>query len=225
VASVLLIPWTYTEIKSDAKDLRTKEGDRGEAGIRGIRNDATMRTRERGMTNTIRFLAGVIHSVAAIFADRSEPKASGAGPKKRVGIWVDSQKAFIVSVVKDSQSAEPPERVSMVRIDADREPRRKTTAGPGNGKAAYDPRDTCVEGKMDDGLRRRMKKYFQQIVAHTGDAEQILVFGPGRVKFGLEQEMRKIKRLSLKLLPVETTDALTERQIAAKVKAFFNSEP
>jgi hypothetical protein len=50
-----------------------------------------------------------------------------------------------------------------------------------------------------------------------------LIFGPGKAKGELEKEMHRSKSLALKVIPLETTDKMTEKQIAAKVRKFFAS--
>ena len=55
------------------------------------------------------------------------------------------------------------------------------------------------------------------------DAQKILIFGPGEAKIELEREIKKSKVLASRIVGVETTDKMTERQIKAREKEFFMS--
>lgn len=143
---------------------------------------------------------------------------------KRVGIWVDSKKAFIVSVVKDDLDVDAKPKTSMMRIDSDVESHLRLSGGSRSRLTPYGPQEAAVDGKIDARRRRQLRKYFQEIIRNVEDAEKILIFGPGGAKLALEKEFRKFRRFASRVLPVETIDKMTEGQIMSKVKAFFNSD-
>jgi len=109
-----------------------------------------------------------------------------------------------------------------MRIDSDVEIRFRLAGGSRNRKVPNRPQEIAVDGKVDARRRRQLHKYFQEIIRHVEDAEKILIFGPGKAKLELEKEFRKSRRFASRVLPVETTDKMTEGQITAKVRAFFN---
>jgi hypothetical protein len=56
------------------------------------------------------------------------------------------------------------------------------------------------------------------------DAKQIYIFGPGEAKIELKKEIEKNNVFLDKISDIETTDKLTEPQIVAKVKKYFEKE-
>jgi hypothetical protein len=58
------------------------------------------------------------------------------------------------------------------------------------------------------------------VISHIRDADSILIFGPGEAKGELKKRLES-KGLGGRIVAVETTDKMTERQIAAKVRAYF----
>ena len=162
--------------------------------------------------------------LAQFFASiRLDKKAADIVLNKRVGIWVDSKKAFIVSVVKDELDAYNKPKTRLMRIDSDVDSHIRLSGGSRSRQVPYGPQEISVDGKIDARRRRQLHKYFQEIIRHVEDAEKILIFGPGRAKLELEKEFLKFRRFASRVLPVETTDKMTEGQITAKVKAFFNA--
>jgi hypothetical protein len=57
-------------------------------------------------------------------------------------------------------------------------------------------------------------------IACIRDAESILIFGPGEAKGGLQKRIAK-NNLGARIVGIETVDKMTDRQIAAKVRQYF----
>lgn len=174
------------------------------------------------MKNRLFSLPVLAQFIASMKMDK---KAADIVVNKRVGIWVDSKKAFIVSVARDELDVHNKPKTRLMRIDSDVESHLRLSGGSRNRKIPYGPQEIAVDGKIDARRRRQLRKYFQEIIRHVEDAEKILIFGPGRAKLELEKEFRKHRKFASRVLPVETTDKMTEGQITAKVKAFFNANP
>jgi hypothetical protein len=58
------------------------------------------------------------------------------------------------------------------------------------------------------------------VIACIRDAEYILIFGPGEAKGELKQRLGKNK-LDGRIVHMETIDRMTDHQIAAKVRQYF----
>jgi len=56
------------------------------------------------------------------------------------------------------------------------------------------------------------------------EAKHIYVFGPGEAKIELKKEIEKNNMFLNKISDIETSDKLTEPQIVAKVKKYFEKE-
>jgi hypothetical protein len=77
---------------------------------------------------------------------------------------------------------------------------------------------------MDSRYRKYLNIYFQQIINLLKEAKRIFIFGPGEAKIELKKMIEKNKLFSNKISDIETTDKLTEPQIVAKVKKYFEQK-
>ena len=140
--------------------------------------------------------------------------------KKYVGIWLDHREAFVVSLVKDQPFAG--ENQEMIeRIESDIERRVRLSGGSRSRKTPYGPQDISVDSKQEDRFKLQLREYFKEILLRIGDADEILIFGPGEAKIELKKEIETSKRLANRIKKIESADKMTKRQIAAKVRAFF----
>ena len=80
-------------------------------------------------------------------------------------------------------------------------------------------RTTAAKGNSAANFTVTMTRSFQLI----RDADSILLFGPGEAKGELKKRLEKDK-LGARIEAVETEDAMTDRQIAAKVREYFHKK-
>jgi stalled ribosome rescue protein Dom34 len=125
--------------------------------------------------------------------------------KKTVGLWIDHRKALIVIVSDKGEETK--------QIESGMEKHVRFSGG-----------SRSEEGKADDQRDRQftghLNRYYEKVISHLGDAESILVFGPGEAKGELEKRIAS-KGLSGRIVGIETVDKMTDRQIAAKVRQHF----
>lgn len=131
---------------------------------------------------------------------------------KHIGLWIDHEKAFIVSLV-DGQ-----EKIS--KIESQVESHIKTLGGS-RGATPYGPQEVATERKLTERRKQHLHKYYQKVIDEIKDAQRIYIFGPGNAKLELEKEIKKSKQLAPKIAAVEVADKMTEGQMAAKVREFF----
>ncbi len=62
--------------------------------------------------------------------------------------------------------------------------------------------------------------YYDAVIASIRDAESILIFGPGDAKGELKKRLKR-NNLGGRIVGIETVDKMTDRQIAAKVRKYF----
>jgi len=124
---------------------------------------------------------------------------------EQVGIWIDHREAFVVFVGGGSEKTE--------RVESGMEKHVRFS-----GHAAAE------EGSADDQRDRQfaahLDRYYDAVIAHVRDATSILLFGPGEAKGEFEKRLAS-KGLGARIVGVETTDKMTDRQIAAKVRQHF----
>lgn len=63
--------------------------------------------------------------------------------------------------------------------------------------------------------------YFDEVIRQVGQPESLLIFGPGEAKLQLKARLGRSSRLSDRIVGIETTDKMTDPQIAAKVKEHY----
>ena len=73
---------------------------------------------------------------------------------------------------------------------------------------------------MDNKFTEQLNKFYQKVIARIREADAILIFGPGEAKGELEKRIAH-EKVRARIVGTETTDKLTVRQIAAKVRKSF----
>ena len=125
--------------------------------------------------------------------------------KKVAGLWIDHRKVVIVIVSDKGEETK--------QIESGMEKHVRFSGG-----------SRAEEGKADDQRDRQftghLNTYYDEVIAHIGDAESILIFGPGEAKGELEKRLAN-KGLGGRIVGIETVDKMTARQIAAKVRQRF----
>jgi len=132
--------------------------------------------------------------------------------KRVVGLWIDHRKAVIVAVVGEGKEI-------ILTMKSHMEPHARF-AGGSRSKGQH----KSIEATAEDGQERRfehhLNTYYDEVISHIGYAEAILLFGPGEAKAELKERLES-KGLARQIVGVETTDKMTDRQIAAKVRRHF----
>jgi hypothetical protein len=131
--------------------------------------------------------------------------------KTKVGLWIDHKKAIVVSVTDKG------EELGLVISKAEKQVRR---SGDSPLKGPYETRHVPADDKKQKALTQHLNIYYDAVIAAIGDAESILIFGPGEAKGELKKRLKKNNLAGL-IAGIETADKMTERQIAVKVRKFF----
>jgi TusA-related sulfurtransferase len=131
--------------------------------------------------------------------------------KTTVGLWIDHRKAVITIV-----SAEKEETIEILS-SVEKQPGRY--AGVRSTTRYNKP--VPVDGSRERKFTGDLNQYYAEVIAAIGDAESILIFGPGEAKGELKKRLEHAK-LGGNIIAVETTDKMTDRQIAAKVREYFH---
>jgi hypothetical protein len=128
-----------------------------------------------------------------------------------VGLWIDHRKAIVVSVTDKG------EEIAVTISGVERQLRR---SGDSPLKGPYESQQVPADGSRQRTLTGHLKPYYDAVIANIGDAESILIFGPGEAKGELKKRLEQ-SRLGGRIAGVETVDKMTNRQIAAKVRQRF----
>lgn len=124
--------------------------------------------------------------------------------KKQVGLWIDHRQAFLVFVGDDGEETK--------RVDSDMEKHVRFSGVESPDGAADDQRDRRFSAHLD--------QYYDRVITCLGDAQSILLLGPGEAKGELRKRLES-KGLGARIVGVETADKMTDRQVVAKVRQHF----
>ena len=123
---------------------------------------------------------------------------------KKVGLWLDHNKAVIVSI---SNTGEERKRITSgmehyVHFSSN-------GTGDSSAKDARDPR-----------FLNHLSEYYDKVIAHIGDAMSIQIFGPGKAKYELQKRLES-EGMSDNIVSVDDAESLTDRQVAKRVRERF----
>jgi len=125
--------------------------------------------------------------------------------KKQAGLWIDHKEAIVVFIEGDAEETK--------RIESGMEKHVRFSEG-------NRPEDGAADDQRDRHFAAHLTKYYDDVIDNIGDAESILLFGPGEAKGELKKRLAA-KGLGDRVVGVETTDKMTHHQIAAKVRQHF----
>jgi hypothetical protein len=131
--------------------------------------------------------------------------------KTTVGLWIDHRKAIIVAVTDKG------EETGLVISKAEKQLRR---SGDSPLKGSYESSQVPASDRRQRALTGYLNIYYDAVIASIRDAESILIFGPGDAKGELKKRLKR-NNLGGRIVSIETVDKMTDRQISAKVRQYF----
>jgi len=131
----------------------------------------------------------------------------------KAGIWMDKKTAFIVTL--DQNEA----KLEKVGSEADFRPR---IDGEGKAYTRFGDQYYTEEKKQQARLEKQLRDYYEALFNKIKDREELYVFGPAEGKTEFEKLLRE-KKTFMGSVTLQTHGKLTENQIVAEVKNFFNS--
>lgn len=85
------------------------------------------------------------------------------------------------------------------------------------------PQDVVQDSKYLERKKHQTKKYFRTLAESISDADAIALFGPSDTAQKFRKELGVTqKKLSSKIKSVTKADSMTDNQIIALVKGFYN---
>ena len=123
---------------------------------------------------------------------------------KRVGLWIDRDKAVIVSIADNIEARR------IITSDMDHYVLYSTVV-PGDGSP---------ENPRDRRFWNHLGEYYDKIVEHIRDAAEIQIFGPAIAKYELQQHLES-EGLATRIVSLEDAEKLTDLEIATRVQKRF----
>src|SRR5512143_3986181 len=132
--------------------------------------------------------------------------------KTTVGLWIDHRKAIIVTVTDKGE-----EIGGLIISQVEKQLRR---SGDSPLKGSYEPQQVHADDSRQRTLTGHLNIYYDAVIASIRDAESILILGPGDSKGELKKRLER-NNLGGRIVGVETVDKMTDSQIEAKVRKYF----
>lgn len=135
--------------------------------------------------------------------------------KSKAGVWIDHKRAIVVLLTDAGQEIKRFQSVL------------EQPARPANGSRSrnkYTPNDFVAEDRRERKLVGGRTKVYDDVLACIRGADSLLILGPGEAKgeFYKHIKSKKLRGITVEL---ETTDKLTERQLAARLSEHFTKTP
>ncbi len=124
-------------------------------------------------------------------------------PKQYAGVWLDSQHAMILAQSEN-------ENGDFAILD-------KVRAGEYHGGKG--------EHAMNNADQSNNLKYYKSIANLLLKYDEILVFGPGKSQEQLLNFLKENAQFNNKKISIDNSKHLTDPQMIAKVRDFFNPHP
>ncbi len=134
---------------------------------------------------------------------------------KKIGIWMDRQKAHIVTLTDDDEKFET--------LFSDVEFFNLKSGAPARIKSGS-PQDVVHERKYLEREKHQLREYFEKLVRAVHGADAIAIFGPADAGEKFKKELvEKHNVLAEKLKTLVKADSMTENQVKALVRDFYNN--
>lgn len=133
---------------------------------------------------------------------------------KKIGIWIDKEKAHIVTVKSNKDT--------MKTIHSEVE--NYHVKGGSRSKTPWGPHQVVKDSTYMEREKHQLKKYFNEIASVIADADSIVIYGPAETNLKLEKELKEnYKDIAKKVLKVEKADSMTTNQVKALIRDFYNN--
>ena len=123
---------------------------------------------------------------------------------RKVGLWLDYNKAVIVSITNGGEERR------IITSDMEHYVRYSSNV-PGDGSE---------EDVRDRRFWNHLGEYYDKVIAQIGEAKSIQIFGPGEAKYELRKRLES-KGMLENIVSIDDAGSLTDRQVAKRVRERF----
>lgn len=129
----------------------------------------------------------------------------------KAGVWIDHKQAVVVLITDGGQETK---KIAFAVGQT------SGAVSEGSSKKKYTPNDFVADDKRGRKVENDRKVYYDDVIACIKGADALLILGPGEAKGEFSKQI-KAKKVRGVVVELETTDKMTDRQIAAKVQKHF----
>jgi len=130
---------------------------------------------------------------------------------KNIGLWIDHKKTVLV--IQDEHG----ENIQQIESGIGRHVHYRGASHP---KSPFSAQYQQGDDQLDNKYTEQLNRFYEKIIAQIRDADAVLIFGPGEAKHELEKRIAH-EKVKVPFIKIEAADKMTERQIAAKVRNYF----
>lgn len=134
--------------------------------------------------------------------------------KKQTGIWLDHEKATIITLDINDYKLTTIESDIVTRDRIDGETKKYGRFGD---------QSLSQEKHKERRIKEQTSNYLKNLLSEIKDVDELVLFGPANMKKELEKHILNDTNLSSKLKTVVSADSMTENQMVAWVKKFYQS--
>lgn len=132
---------------------------------------------------------------------------------KNIGIWLDREKALIVTVEEESERFET--LLSEIEVF-------RPSGGSGTKSAKWGPQDVVQDSKYLERKKHQYRSFFKKLADKIKDADTIALFGPADTAPKFKHELdKKYPTLATRVKTVTKVDSMTNNQVKKLVREFF----
>ena len=129
--------------------------------------------------------------------------------KHVAGLWIDHREAVIVILSDKGQETR------RIKSHVEKQLRR---SGRSPSRASFEAQMMPADDSREHS--GHLANYYDEVISCLLPAKAILLFGPGEAKGELRKRIERNK-LDVRIARFETSDKMTERQIAQKVRRHY----
>jgi len=136
--------------------------------------------------------------------------------KKQAGIWIDTKQAVIIFLKKNSED------IKIVNSSIEG---RERVAGGKKLFSRFGIQFSNVQKKKATRKTHELQDYFKEVVNEIKDTDEVVLFGPAKIKTELEKYMLNESLPAPVIKRVETADShISQNQMVALVKKFYQQK-
>ena len=132
--------------------------------------------------------------------------------KKQTGIWLDHEKAIIITLHRNGYI--------LNTIESDIVTRERTI-GETRKYGRFGDQSLYQEKHKERRIKEQTSDFFKNLLSEIKNVDELVLFGPANMKKELEKHILKDTTLASKLKAVVSADSMTDNQMVAWVKKFY----
>lgn len=133
--------------------------------------------------------------------------------KTTIGLWIDHRKAVIVTI------SDKGEETKVIESMVEKQPGRFDGV---RSTTPFEAQKVQADDSQERKFTGQISTYYDEVISAVCEAESLLLFGPGEAKGELKKRLEE-KNLGERIEAIETEDNMTNPQIAAKVRDYFQN--